>query len=198
MAGASALSRLAGAAKPATKKKAEKPEILDDGLDPLIDKIISCKGAIKTAESQLADAEDQLNATVGPQRLAICRDLRRVESTIRLNGKLSFIVQNRYSKVPQEHAAAAREAFGDQASQFFRETFAVALTPEAVSDEAFVDRLVAAIGEEEFAKRFTVTRELAVTEAFHNAFTLDDRVEQVARPLIDQGIIKPAKSSCRQ
>jgi hypothetical protein len=195
----SILAKAAGKAAASKPKKDAKPEVSDPALDPLIDQIIKSNADAKTAESLQRQAEDQLAAAVAPKRLEFCRDNRRVESSVRINGRLTFIVQNRYSKVDQNHRELVAETYGEQDfGRFFKETYHVELTEGAAQDEAFVEKLVAAIGEEEFLRRFVVRRDLEVTEAFHNALTLEADVEEKSRPLIDAGIVKPAKPSTRQ
>lgn len=194
---ASILTKMAGRTA-SGKSKAGKLEVHDPALDTVIDEVVAQKRASETADSLLRQAEDQLGAAIHPERLRLCRQSGRVEASVRVNNRVTFTQQCRYSKVDEEHRAAVEAAFGQRFASFFRLTWSVALTAEAAGNEQLVNELVKLIGEERFMSCFVVRGDLEVTEAFHSAFTLEPEIEKAARPLMDQGVIKPFKASTRE
>lgn len=181
----------------AKAKKESKPEVNDPALDKIIDSIIDAKNKVAHYEAIQSTSEAQARASLLPALRQVCRRDRKVQSSMRVNGKLTLTSQNRYSKVPGEHKAALREVFADDFDRYFKDELKIELTPEAAADEAFLGTLIKSVGEAEFMRRFKVARTLSVTETFHTAVTLDEKVEAAAAPFVGSEIIKQATPSFR-
>lgn len=198
------LDQMAKAKAPAARGKKDKPTLEDPKYAGPIEQIVKAKAEQEHWKAMQLQAEDQL----APDALTVLTTASRrdqtVHSSVRVSAgaggpALTFTVQNRYSPVPAEHLADLQEAFGEAAARdFFAESFELSLTPEAVSDEAFLSMLIEKIGQEEFRRRFKVEKTVKVTESLHRALVLDAQVAEKAAPFIAMQVIKPAKPSFRQ
>lgn len=181
----------------AGRKKDEKPEMADPTLDEPIGRIIQAKAEIEKWKSILATNEQQVEAVALPVLIASCRHRGQVLTSLRVNGKVTLTRQCRYSAVPVEHRDALAEAFGARMDDYFADTLTISLTEAAASDEAFLKKLMKAMGPD-FDTHFTVSRQIAVKEALHNDITLKQDVADKAGPFLETEVLKPAKPSFRQ
>lgn len=191
------LQKMAGKSKPAAKKKAEKPEVSLPDLDRHILRWQAAKKRFDRYKS-LADTEEaQILAAARPAYREACRAASSFESSAKVNGKLLLTAANKYSPVPQDHESALAETFGDDFGRYFKAALQIKLTDEAAADEEFLGRLIEALGEDEFARRLTVTRTLSVTEALHRDIVMRPEVEEKARPFTESEVIKQYKPSLK-
>lgn len=193
-----AAALVAGLALAGMKPKGGKPEVKDPSLDPLIEKRIEQKRAFDDAEAALATTDDQLLATIGPKRLEACRRLGKVESSIRVNGKLTMTQKAQYCEIPQERENDLAAAFGEKARVYFPARVSLSLTDEAAQDEGVLQALVDALGPEKFEQVFRAKRVLIVSEVFHVESTLSEEVAQLAKPFTDDQTIRAFKPTLRQ
>lgn len=191
------LAMVAGMATTKPKKDA-KPEVSDPSLDGLIEKRIEQKRALDDAEAALMTTDDQLIAAIGPKRLEACRRMGKVESSVRVNKKLTLTQKAQYCEIPQEREADLAAAFGEKARVYFPARVSLSLTDEAAQDEGVLQALVDALGPERFGQVFKAKRTLVVSEAFHTDVTLSEEVEQLAAPFLADQTIKPYRATLKQ
>lgn len=178
------------------KKKDDKPQFVDATLTADCAKIIEAKRMTAHWEAVQVTAEAQVRAKVLPGLKEACRRDREVRSSIRINEMLTLTSVCKYSAVPAQAKPALLETFGEVPFKlYFKDEMKIGLTPEAAADEAFLTALIGMVGDAEFVKRFTVTRTLSVTPAFHAAVLLDASVEAKAKPFLDDQTIKQSTPS---
>jgi len=191
------LKQMAGASKkPAAKRKQDKPEVNDPALDQQIDTWTEARREAARHKSLADTAEAQILAAALPAYREACRQAGRHEASAKVNGRLLMTAANRYSAIPQDQEAELQATFGDDFDRYFKSSMRIALTDEAAADEAFLARLIEALGDE-FARRFVVTRTLTPTEALHLDMVMRPEVEERARPFVESEVIKPAKPSLK-
>jgi hypothetical protein len=186
----------AGKAPAKGKKKAEKLAASLPDINPHIDRFLEAAREAETWESRRVTEEQQILAAAAPERLRLCRESGRFESSVTVNDRLLMTQTCVYSAIPADHEADLREAFGADAGRYFKVDLKIALTPEAAKDDAFLARLIEAMGPE-FAARFTVARTVKPTEEFHRDYTLRADVQEKARPFVETEVIKANKPSLR-
>lgn len=190
------IGSLAGSKKSASKKPS-KPVINDPAINQAIEDFVTASQAAKTAEAQAQTAKAQIDASIGPKRLALCVNNAAVVPSVSVNNRLTFTQMRRWSKVPAEHAAELNEVFGDDADRFFQSTLSIGLSKSSANDEAVLQKLVDALGPEFIGQHFEISRDMEVTEAFHNAWSTDASVQEKAQPFLDSEILRIASSSLK-
>jgi hypothetical protein len=201
----SLLASLAGASPSKGKKKAEKPVLVDATLEQSVSEFIRQKAARDSAEALMKAAEDQLLKAGHDFLLDTCQSRGESMSSIAIGvetaegpvPKLTMTQQNRYSAIPQERAAAVREAFGKEFEVYFAETFAISLKDESANDEAVLRHTIEALGAEFIARHFDIRRDLAVRPTFHPAYLTRPEISAAAKPFLDDQTIKPYKASLK-
>ncbi|MGE5607798.1 MAG: hypothetical protein ACM359_00945, partial [Bacillota bacterium] len=125
------LALLAGMAQQTEKKKgksAEKPAVNDASLDGSIGQWMEADKEVKKWEGIRTTAEAQILAFAAPARLAECRHMGKVESTIRLNGKVNMTQKCQYCVVPMQQLPGLTAAFGTDADRYFKPRMKLELT----------------------------------------------------------------------
>ncbi len=138
----------------------------------------------------------QIAAAAGPGRVDACRHAGRAAPSVVVNGKLTYTQKNQFAVVPQGALPRIRRAFKGETERYFQERISVELSPAAVNEETLRE-LLEKLGEERFRALFNVTSEVVVTDAFYDDWTLKPSVEEKARGLIDEGLIRPYKPTLR-
>ncbi len=195
------MALLAGMAQQTEKKKGSKdakPQLTEPAMDAAISQWLEADREVKKWEGIRTTAEAQILAFAAPARLAECRRLGRVESTVRINGKLNMTQKCQYCAVGMPQLPAIKAAFGPDADRYFKTRTKLELTEAAAEDQELLGKLIEALGPEKFAGSFAVKQFAEVTETFHTDFTLKSDVEAQARPFMDTEAIKPYKPALRQ
>jgi hypothetical protein len=167
-------------------------------LQPHVDGWIGADNEMDRAKSLRQTEEDQILSVAVPQLIEQCRRAGKVETSIRINNAITLTRKNQYCPLPDANIDEVRKLAGVTFPRYFAEKLKIELTAEAAADEAFLQKLLGALGPGEFAARFNVTRSVVPTEEFHRAVTLDRAVADKAAPLLEQQIIRPYKPSLRQ
>ncbi len=195
------MALLAGMAQQTEKKKgksAEKPAVNDASLDGSIGQWMEADKEVKKWEGVRTTAEAQILAFAAPARLSECRRMGKVESTIRINGRVNMTQKCQYCVVAMQQLPAIKEAFGTDADRYFKPRTKLELTEAAAEDKELLAKLIEALGPEKFAASFAVKQFAEVTEAFHTDFTLKPEVEAKARPFMEMEALKAYKPTLRQ
>jgi hypothetical protein len=192
------VAAMAGKAQSKKGSREAKPTAVDPSMDATIEQWINADQEEAKWKSIKATAEAQLLEFGRKARVAACRKIGKVESTIRLNGKLNMTAKCQYSKIPIGSEDKLREVFGDSYDQYFLTKTDLSLNEAAVNDPQVLQELVEAIGADKFNAWFTALQVIEVTESFHTDVTLKPAIEEKAKPLIESEIIKPYKASFRQ
>jgi hypothetical protein len=173
------------------------PQVKIPELEETIDRWTEAKQQRDRFEAIMADAEAQILAEGSRARLDACRRSGKVESSVRINSRVTMTQKCQYSPVPMEAAARLDEAFGHSRAVYFTVATEAKLTEAAVNDAALLDDIMEALGPARFAQAFTVKQVLKPSEAFHTDFTLKPEVEQRAQELMQDQTIKAYKPSLR-
>lgn len=195
------MALLAGMAQQTEKKKGGKdvkPQITEPAMDAAIAQWIEADKEAKKWDGIRTTAEAQILAFAAPARLTECRRMGKVESTVRVNGKLNMTQKCQYCAVSMQHLPALKEAFGADADRYFKPRTKLELTEAAAEDKELLAKLIEALGPAKFAASFSVKQFAEVTEAFHGDFTLKPAVEAKARPFMESEIVKAYKPTLRQ
>lgn len=186
-----------GAKGPEPKKKQGTPTVTLDGHDEAIQDWMQANADMKDAEARKVAAETKFLDAAEGLRLSECQRDGKYHSSVKLNDKILYGVQNRYSKIPSEDQEKLDEVFGDKSEQFFKSKMEISLTAAALSDEKILQKLIAAVGEDNLKTYFDIEQHVAPTETFHEARSTNPEVAIKANKLIESGILKPAKASCK-
>lgn len=151
----------------------------------------------KDAEARQAAAEAKFFDSAEKSRIAECRRDGKYHSSVKINDEVLYGVQNRYSAIKSEDMAKLEEVFGDRTDVYFKEKTEITLTEAALTDEKILEKLVAAVGPENFGTYFEVEQHVAPTEAFHEGRATDLEIGEKAEKVIKAGIVRPAKASCK-
>lgn len=151
----------------------------------------------KNANAQKRQAEAEILPLAEKEWIKRCREDKTFYSSMNINGAVTMTVPNRYSKIDPKHYETLEEIFGDDVDSFFKEEMEIALTPEALKDEEILRKLIKAVGEEDFARYFSVSQYLTPTEKLHHERALSAEVGEQFDDGKNKGLLKPAKSSIK-
>jgi hypothetical protein len=174
------------------------PQVHEPAMDAAISQWIEADKEAKKWDGIRTTAEAQILAFATRARLAECRRMGKVESTVRINGKISMTQKCQYCAVGMQQLPAIKEAFGADADRYFKPRTKLELTEAAAEDKELLGKLIKALGPKVFARSFTVKQFAEVTETFHNDFTLKAEVEAKAGPFLEREALKAYKPSLRQ
>ena len=193
-----ALDLIKKAAKgPEPKKKSATPSVTIEGHDEAIQDWMQANADMKDAEARKVAAEAKFLDAAEGLRLSECQRDGKYHSSVKLNDKILYGVQNRYSKIPNADQEKLEEVFGDKTEQYFKPQTEIALTAAALNDEKILQKLIAAVGEDNFQTYFEVEQHISPTETFHEARSTNAEIGIKANKLIESGVLKPAKASCK-
>lgn len=167
-----------------------------------------CKDDIKTwlkaaedeaeAKAKKGEAEAKFLQAVDEARLALCRRDGKHYAAIHVNDDITVSTTNRYSEISTGQRELLESVFGDDVKFLFQTKTSVELTSEAINDENIIAKLVAAVGEENFTRFFSVTQSLTPTELFHTRRSTDPGLSEKADKLIGDGVLRPYKAGVRR
>ncbi len=189
------------AASAPAKKGKDKLAFTDPALAPHVAGFIDADQKADEWASVRDTHAAQIRAVAGPGRLAACRRAGRVESSLVVNGALTFSQKNQFCPVDPANLPALGDAFGEAAGRYFLPTMDVSLTPEVTGDpealKALVGVLLSALGAERFRASFKVVQRVKVSESFYDDWTLNPAVQATADPFIQSEVIKPYQPTLR-
>lgn len=185
------------ATQPTTGHKSSTPAASIPELTEDIDAWARAKAQLDQAEAAMRDAEAKIIERGSKARLEACRRMGKVESSVRINGRVTLTQKCQYSPIPMEAADRLDEAFGHARSHYFVVSTEAKLTDAAVNDAALMEDILGAIGPGRFAAAFQVKQVFKVSEAFHNDYTLKPEIQERAAGLIEDQTIKPYKATLR-
>lgn len=176
------LALVAAAAKKPTTKAKKKGTPIVEVKDPAVLKALESwkehKQKEKTAKSNRELAEAIL--------LPVCMEARREliqrdgahTSSVKVNGEVTLKTNKRYSKVPTESAAELEEVFGEDGyERLFHVHTDIKLSERAAQDPEVLQKLIEAVGAENFQSIFDVEQYIAPNDIL---VTERDLVPQVA------------------
>jgi hypothetical protein len=187
----------AAATKKESKSKSKTPQVQRDDLSDPVDKWLEADKMEKDSKALKEQVETVALPEFEAERLKACQRDGEFHSSIKVNGKVTVSVQHRYSSISPDTEAELKKVVGDRYGEFFKAKSSVELTKEAMQDETFLGKVMEAVGAD-FAKFFKVTDEITVTEAFHEQSSTNSVVAEMAKKLIGEGLIKPAKPSIKR
>lgn len=184
----------------AKDKKSKTPHVTAPALQGAINDWIQADGDLKDAQARKETAELAILPQAENLRIDECRREGKFHSSIKLGGEKTVLVstQNKYSKVDSANRETLEEAFGDKTDEYFKAKMEIELTEEALKDEGILQKLIAAVGQENLAKYFKVEQFIMPTETLHEARATDPEIEAKAKTLMDAGILKPYKASVKR
>jgi hypothetical protein len=185
------------ATKPAKSGKSKTPVIEIPALEVSIKEWLRADKAMSDAKAQKQLAEAVILPVAEEQRVRECRRDGEFHSSVKLNGQVLVSTQNQYTDIIVEDRANLEKVFGDKTDTYFKPTMEITLTDAALSDEKILQKLIAAVGQENLATYFTIKQSIKPTEQLHEQRTLDPEVAAKAKQLMDQGILKPYKPAVK-
>lgn len=182
---------------PEPKSKSKTPSIVLTGHEEALEDWVKANADKKDAEARQAAAEAKFLEDAEKARIGECRRDGKYHSSVKINEKVLYGVQNRYAPIKNEDMERLEEIFGDKAENFFKPKTAITLTDAALNDEKILEKLVAAVGAENFQTYFEVEQHIAPTEAFHEGRATNPDIGDKAQKVFDAGIVRPYKASCK-
>ena len=151
----------------------------------------------KDAKARKQSAELEFLSDAEEARIEACRRDGKYHSSVKINGKVTVSVQNKYSPIPSENLAEIEKVMGDATETLFRDNTEISLTAKALADEEILKKLIAAVGQENFQDYFDVKQHVVPTEQFHEGRATNPDIGQKATQLIDEGLVKPYKAAVK-
>lgn len=153
---------------------------------------------LKDAESRKATAEEKILPAAEKARIDACRRDGKYYSSVKVEDLITVSVQNRYSPINTADFPAIEDLFGEKASDFFATKTEISLTDAALNDEKIIEKLINAVGEENFKTFFNVKQNVFPTEVFHEQSAVNAELGKKADALKANGILKPYKAAVKQ
>lgn len=184
---------------PETKKKSTTPSVTltDKKHTEAIQDWVKADADKKDAESRKADAESKFLDDAEKARISACRTEGKYHSSVKLNDEILYGVQNKYAAIKNEDRETLESIFGDKTDTYFTEKTEISLTDAALKDEKILEKLINAVGAENFKTYFEVAQHIAPTEALHEGRAMNPELAEKADKLIEAGILRPNKASCK-
>lgn len=186
---------------PPKKGKDEKPTIVvdEDMQQPIAEFLEAYKNA-SDAAAQKNSAEALFLPVAEQERLKFSVENGKLESTVKLQapaGTIMVSISNAYSKIDPAVKSNLDEIFGDDTDKYFVEETEVALNDAAFKDEGIIEKLIEAVGQENFNKYFKVKQYLTVTEVYHTARATDPEVQAKHEIAVAAQLVKCNKASAK-
>jgi hypothetical protein len=188
----------AASKKPAGKSKSKTPTVSLPDLREQIDKWCQAHMDEKDAKSRKEETADTFMESVEKKRLEECRRDGKYYSSVKVDGKITVSVANKYSPIDPSDNGQLEDAFGDDKAHLFKDVTEISLTDAALSDQAILQKLINAVGAENFQNYFEVKQFIKPTDALHEGRSTNPDVAKKANKLIDAGILRPVKASVKR
>ncbi len=153
---------------------------------------------LKDAEARKATAEESILPAAEKARIEACRRDGKYYSSVKVEDLVTISVQNRYSPINTSDFPAIEDLFGEKASDFFSTKTEIKLTDAALNDEKIIEKLINAVGEDNFKTFFEVKQSVVPTEIFHEGSAVNAEIGKKADALKANGILKPYKAAVKQ
>jgi hypothetical protein len=186
------------AGKKKAKSKSKTPAVQRDDLDETIDKWLEADKMMKDGKALKEQAESVLLPDVEEERMKSCLADGEHHSSTKVNGKVTVSTKNAYSKIPTSDEEEIKEVIGeDKFKIWFKEKSKIEITPAALADDAFLGKVMEAVGED-FDRYFKVEENLVPTETFHKNRSLDPETKKAFEALQAEGLVKPYKAAVKR
>lgn len=167
---------LDAAAKAAPKtKKSDTPSVRCDELDQKLRRLQEAKRLLKDLEAETKLLAAECMPAAEALRLDLSRQTGAALSSIRINGVVKLVVQNKYGKIPGDTEGHLQAYFAEQFPNYFTKQSEVKVDVSKLTPEALQALLACGAA--------TVERFYKPTDAFHAAATLDPNVQSKAEAL---------------
>ncbi len=186
----------AATAKP-TKGKSTTPSVEVPALEQSIKEWLKADKDMNDAKSRKELAETVILPNAEESRVKECRRDGEFHSSVKLNGQILVSTQSRYTNILSEDRESLEKVFGDKTDQYFKSEMEITLTDAALKDEKILQKLIAAVGQENLATYFEVKQFIKPTDQLHEQRTLDPEIAGKAKQLMDAGILKPYKAAVK-
>lgn len=189
-----------------TKAKDTTPEFVNDTLRKNIELFLGAKKDEKKAKSQTKLAEPKIIKAAEAERVEVCTKAGRYFSSIKAtaNGDsgaspltVTISFANKYSKIPTDREEELREVYGEDYDKFFKEATSATLTPIAMEDETFIEKIMEAIGPENFARYFNVEQTIEVSKTYHELRVMDKELAAKHEIATTKGLVKCNKPAIK-
>lgn len=198
MAGLKNILKKAAKTDSGSKSKSKTPTIDRPDLNDAIDKWLEASKMEKDAKALKEQAEGVILPEAEDERVKASMGGGECQSSVKINDKITVSVQSRYTTISTENEEKIRNVVGDKYDEFFKEKTEVSLKASLLEDEEAMGKIVAAVGEENFAKFFDVKQNIVPTKAFHEQRATSKTVQEMFNKLNDEGVVKPYKAAVKK
>jgi len=176
--------------KSATKKSKPKTEMVELSLpSKTLDAYRVAYDALKEAEADLSIAQNELLEKVEPAYFDQLKT-KYVNSARVTDGGNEVTVswKDAYSKIPTEQMEEIKKILGDKTNAFFKEVNDIKVKPEAATDPDVLEKLINAVGAENFRRWFDVNQAVKPNREFteRRYMELDKKTNEALNPLVKQ------------
>ena len=152
-------------------KKSDTPAVRSDVLDEKLKRLVEAKRLAKDLDAEIKLIAADCQPEAERLRLDYCRQTGSAASSIKING-VTFVVQNKYSKIPLSEAEGLQARFNGKTETYFTKQSEVKVDVTKLTPEALKALLLCGAA--------TVERFFKPTDAFHTDATLDPNVHALA------------------
>lgn len=194
--------------KKKTSNKSSVPEfeIDDDELKKAHDNWLKGKADSKDAKARISRSEGLLLPIAVEEHQKFCQANEKYVSSVKIvkkeedsEEKITCSFTNRYSPIDSDHEDHLREIYGDNDfERYFKERTTVSLTPAAVNDEEFVEKITEFVGQENFDKFFKINIFIEPTKEYHEARMVDPNLAKRHKQAADADLVRCNKPSLKQ
>jgi hypothetical protein len=179
------------------KKSNSKTPIVDIGCESDINNWIKAHDDKKDAEARIAECEALIIPKAEAARLSESMKCGKLVSSVKLNGKITFVTQQKYSDINTSNIDQLKNIFGEQYDQMFKSKVHVEFTDKATNDETLIEKLINLVGYDKFSEYFKVTENIVPTTSFHELKSTDKMLNNKASIATNAGLIKQYKPSIK-
>ena len=207
---------------PAKKKKEELPVLRLEDTEKnrtAIDNFIKHKQEEKSACNKKKKEEEKLLAQVIKSREEYCL-VNKFQKSVKIQvgddvaakgddpGRKSEMItaafQSKWSAIKTEDQEDLEKLYGDKYGDCFKMVTTIKLQDKAMEDvercavegkKGPLDKIMKAIGPEQFAEIFEVTQEIKPTESLAEKRVTDKEINKITNKAIDDELLKPQKPS---
>lgn len=197
------LAALAKSQPKATKGKTPEVRLAGPEVEEAIGNYVQALSDKKDAEAAMADAAAIIIPEAEKNRVELSRRVKDYQSSLRLNSRLTYVVNTQFCKVKlpddQEKVDALQRRFGTLFATYFTLGNAVKVKAEAL-DDALLDALCEACSKvgKEFSDVFETEQVLAVAKTLAEDRVMKPEVEAIVKSAEAEGELKQYKPTLRE
>lgn len=196
------LAMVAAAAKkkPAKKSKSKTPvvDIKDEGVKEAVVKWKDAKQREKDAKTEREMLEEAIRPVAMSERRKLIQENQEHTSAVKVNADgevLTMKTSKAYSEISTDNEDELREIFGDDYDRLFGTHTKIEFKTKFATDPEVLQAVIDAVGAERFTEIFDVSQAIKPMDTLIVERDLNEEVAAKHDQAVEEGLVKPYKSS---